>query len=187
MANSNTPNGFTPAYHQSGGTIRSKEGRVLEASATIFSGDLVKIDGAGNVIPAAAGDACVGAFAGCEYIAGDGSIEFKQSWVNGTPIQADSAIKAYYYDDANIIYTAQFAGASGRAVMGGLFLIDVAAGGTAANGRSLDEIGAADAGGPLRLLDFVEMDDNDSEQDNASAYVMIAEHQYAVSVISAAI
>ena len=30
MANVNAPNGFTPAYHLTGGTIRSKEYRIAD-------------------------------------------------------------------------------------------------------------------------------------------------------------
>ena len=41
MANVNSPNGFTPAYHMSGGTIRPSEFEIASGTnASIFSGDV---------------------------------------------------------------------------------------------------------------------------------------------------
>ena len=42
MANVNDPDGFTPAYHMSGGTIRPAEFAIASGTnASIFSGDVV--------------------------------------------------------------------------------------------------------------------------------------------------
>ena len=44
MANVNDPDGFTPAYHMSGGTIRPPEFAIASATnASIFSGDVVNL------------------------------------------------------------------------------------------------------------------------------------------------
>ena len=44
MANTNDPDGFTPAYHMYGGTIRPARLRIAsETSASIFSGDVVNL------------------------------------------------------------------------------------------------------------------------------------------------
>tara|TARA_R110002074_G_scaffold2773_7_gene15457 strand:+ start:55 stop:231 length:177 start_codon:yes stop_codon:yes gene_type:complete len=42
MANTNKPDGFTPAYHMYGGVIRPAKMRIASATnASIFSGDVV--------------------------------------------------------------------------------------------------------------------------------------------------
>ena len=44
MANTDAPNGFTPAYHLYGGTIRPQKLRIESGtSAAIFSGDVVNL------------------------------------------------------------------------------------------------------------------------------------------------
>ena len=56
MANVNDPDGFTPAYHLTGGTIRPSEFAIQSgASGDIFSGDVVKLT-SGYVLQAGATD-----------------------------------------------------------------------------------------------------------------------------------
>ena len=44
MANTNKPDGFTPAYHMYGGVIRPAKMRIASATnASIFSGDVVNL------------------------------------------------------------------------------------------------------------------------------------------------
>ena len=44
MANTDAPNGFTPAYHLYGGTIRPQKLRIASGtSAAIFNGDVVNL------------------------------------------------------------------------------------------------------------------------------------------------
>ena len=62
MANVNDPDGFTPAYHLTGGTIRPSEFAIQSgASGDIFSGDVVKLT-SGYVLQAGATDAPLGVF-----------------------------------------------------------------------------------------------------------------------------
>jgi len=57
MANVNDPNGFTPAFHLSGGTIRPSEFAIQSgATGDIFSGDVVKLS-SGYVLQSGATDA----------------------------------------------------------------------------------------------------------------------------------
>jgi len=60
MANVNDPNGFTPAFHLSGGTIRPSEFAIQSgATGDIFSGDVVKLS-SGYVLQSGATDAPLG-------------------------------------------------------------------------------------------------------------------------------
>jgi len=74
MANVNDPNGFTPAYHISGGTIRPSEFAIQSgATGDIFSGDVVKLS-SGYVLQGGATDAPLGVFYGVQYTATDGQL-----------------------------------------------------------------------------------------------------------------
>ena len=73
MANTDAPNGFTPAYHLYGGTIRPQKLRIASGtSAAIFNGDVVNLS-SGYVIQGTATGTPAGVFAGCFYTATDGT------------------------------------------------------------------------------------------------------------------
>jgi hypothetical protein len=188
MANTDAPNGFTPAYHLSGGTIRMKEYRIADGYATsIFNGDMVKLVAAGVVEQADAGDSVVGVFAGCQYTQANGEIKFSKHWPASTDV-AGSYATAYVYDDPMIVFTAQFDGASGIADIGQMADIVVGTGNTS-TGRSASEISSTTGTttAQLRILDFVDSPDNDPASDNAVAYVQINEHEYNESAAASGI
>ena len=73
MANTDAPNGFTPAYHIYGGTIRPAEMRIASGTSTsIFSGDVVTLS-SGYVTQAGATDTPIGVFYGVFFTATDGT------------------------------------------------------------------------------------------------------------------
>ena len=66
MANTDAPNGFTPAYHLYGGVIRPQKLRIESGtSAAIFSGDVVNLS-SGYVIQGTATGTPAGVFAGAQ-------------------------------------------------------------------------------------------------------------------------
>ena len=80
MANTNDPNGFTPAFHLTGGTIRPAQMRIASATnASIFSGDVVNLS-SGYIIQGTATGAPIGVFAGVYYEASDGTPTFSKMW-----------------------------------------------------------------------------------------------------------
>ena len=80
MANTNDPDGFTPAYHMYGGTIRPARLRIAsETSASIFSGDVVNLS-SGYVIQGTATGTPCGVFYGVYYTATDGTPTFSKTW-----------------------------------------------------------------------------------------------------------
>lgn len=188
MANLDAPNGFTPAYHLTGGTVRSSEMRIADQYATsIFSGDLVKLVATGTIEVAAAGDSVVGVFAGCSYTAADGEVKFSKYWPASTDVKGAYAT-AYVYDDPKIVFRAQFDGASGIADIGQM--ADMVAGtGNTTTGRSGQEISSTTgtATAQLRILDFVGSPGNDPASNNAEAFVQIVEHEYAESPVGSGI
>jgi len=189
MANSDNPNGFTPAYHATGGTIRMSEMRIADDYATsIFSGDLVTQTAGGTIAVAAAGDQPIGVFAGCSYTKDDGEIKFSPYWDASTSVDGDYAV-ANVFSDPSIVYRAQFDVASGIADIGQLADMITTHAGSSVNGRSGQEISSTTgtATATLRILDFVTSPDNDSESNNAEAFVQIVEHKLNESPVATGI
>jgi len=122
MANVNDPNGFTPAYHMTGGTIRPSEFAIQSgATGDIFAGDVVKLT-SGYVLQGGATDAPLGVFYGVEYVASDGEIVFSRKWPSGTTTQGSADAKAFVYADPNIAYEAQYTGTPTQADIGDVAL-----------------------------------------------------------------
>ena len=108
MANIAAPFGFRSLRHLVGGAIGTNPYTLAAAFATsLFNGDIVKSDGAGNIVLALPGDAILGTFRGCEYIGPDGSVEFRNFWRASTPTQAGTAITAHVEDDPFITLEVQ--------------------------------------------------------------------------------
>ncbi len=185
MPNADNPNGFTPAYHNGGGTIRQKEYRILSGeTASIFNGDLCILGADGGIEVGVASTAALGVFMGCSYTAASGEIVYSPYWPGGTATSGTAPATAWVVDDPQVVFRAQFTGASGIAQIGSTFDVLATAGSTV-NGRSAMEADSADAVDVLlRLGDFVPMIDNDPAQDNAEGLFMIAEHQLAPSASS---
>ena len=76
MANTDKPDGFTPAYHMYGGVIRPAKMRIASAYNTaIYSGDVVTLS-SGYVNQAGATSTPIGVFYGVYDNASDGTPTF---------------------------------------------------------------------------------------------------------------
>jgi len=159
MANLDAPFGFRPCRHLYGGIIRASDRyRIASAYGTdIFEGDMVTVDGSGNIVIGSATGGFIGAFAGVEYVASDGSIVFKNRWVASTVLQTGSVAKALVYDDPAITYEVQATGDIARADIGLLIDIDVTGSGSTVTGRSAQGVGAhAGSEANFRILNIIE-------------------------------
>jgi len=110
MANRDAPMGLVPAYHLGGGCPSRNSGYKIASAynTSIFHGDIVKLTGTGKEIAlSTAGDVAVGVFAGCEYVATDGSVVFSKYWPASTVTNGSIAAKAYVYDDPDIVFKVQ--------------------------------------------------------------------------------
>ena len=159
MANVNSPNGFTPAYHMTGGTIRPSEFAIASATnASIFSGDVVNLS-SGLVIQGTATGTPLGVFAGVEYQATDGSVVFSKVWTADTVTLGSANAKAYVYSDPDIVYEAQSTGTPTQASIGTTNTISTTAG-DSNTGRSKEGVTTTTSSGIATVVGFVDRPDN---------------------------
>ena len=154
MANTNDPDGFTPAYHMYGGTIRPARMRIASATnASIFSGDVVNLS-SGYVIQGTATGTPCGVFYGVYYTATDGSPTFSKVWTADTATQGSADAQALVYSDPGIVYEAQFtAGTPAVSFIGSKYTLSTTAGSTT-NGRSKEGATATTSSGVALCVGF---------------------------------
>ena len=159
MANTNSPNGFTPAYHMSGGTIRPSEFAIASATdASIFTGDVVILS-SGLVIQGTATGTPLGVFAGVEYQATDGSVVFSNMWTADVATLGAANAKAYIYADPDIVYEAQASATPTQASVGTTNTITTTAG-DSSTGRSKEGVTATTSSGIATVVGFVQRPNN---------------------------
>ena len=159
MANTNAPDGFTPAYHMSGGVIRPQEFAIASATnASIFSGDVVNLS-SGLVIQGTATGTPLGVFYGVEYQATDGSVVFSNMWTADVATLGAANAKAFVYVDPDIVYEAQSTGTPTQASIGTTNTISTTAGDTN-NGRSKEGVTVTTSSGIATVVGFPDKPNN---------------------------
>jgi hypothetical protein len=176
MANVNSPFGFRPVRHQSGGCVRLNEYSIASGYDTdIFQGDVVEMTGTGKniAIVAAANADNLGVFWGCRYVDAQGNQQFSKYWPANTTA---TDIVALVYDDPNIVYEAQV-DTIVAADIGTLMDLAVGTGSalTGVSGAYLDQSTAATTGCALRVLELKPSPDNEYG-DYAKVNCVFAEH-----------
>lgn len=111
MSATSAPFGLRPAFHPSGldRAVALTDGIASAYGSDILKGQPVKLDTGGTIVPAAAGDAFLGAFAGVEWTDTTGRRRVSNYWPASTAYQTGSCI-AYFYNDPQIVYEVQAAG-----------------------------------------------------------------------------
>lgn len=108
MANANGPRGLKAVRKLGGGNIGFTEYTIAgDYGTAIYAGDVVELTGTGrNIAKAAAqNEDNIGVFAGCSYVAADGSVKFS-SYIPAGDV-GNTNIVAMVYDDPDIIFEVQ--------------------------------------------------------------------------------
>lgn len=179
MANADSPRGFEPMRHKTGGVIRHNEYRIADDYGTaIFSGDLVKLVAGGGIEVATAGDRVVGVFQGVRFVNDSGEQKFEKNWTASQSVQGSYAY-AQVIDDPMVTFRAQADGAVTADDVGQLADMVSTHAGSAITGRSGQEVNSTTgtASAQLRILDKVDAPDNDWGA-NVELEVMIHEHEF---------
>ena len=179
MANVNAPDGFTPAYHMYGGTIRPARMRIESGtSASIFSGDVVNLS-SGYVIQGTATGTPIGVFYGVFFTATDGTPTFSKVWTGGTATLGSADAEALVYSDPGIVYEAQFtAGTPAVSFIGSKYTLSTTAGSTT-TGRSKEGVTATTSSGVALCVGF-DLTPSISIGANARAYFSLPTYTFAV-------
>lgn len=116
MSSTNAPFGFRAAYSPSG-TIREMAGTIASGYNTdIYTGQPVKMGSDGTIQVAAAGEALIGTFAGCQYLpSGAQRPVVSPSWPANT---GATQIVAFYTMDPYLVYEIQADGSITQAEVG---------------------------------------------------------------------
>ena len=180
MANKDTPRGFWPLRHLTGGIMRASEYTIASAYNTaIFSGDMVKLVAAGGIEVAAAGNRVLGVFHGVQYTNAAGEVVFSKYWPAST---VATYIKAFVYDDPFTVFGVQSAGSTVAADVGNLG-DHVNTAGSATTGFSAQELNGttSTAYAGFRVLGKVNAPNNDWGT-NVLLEVQVYEHEFGSSL-----
>ena len=160
MANTDKPDGFTPAYHMYGGVIRPAKMRIASAYNTaIYSGDVVTLS-SGYVNQAGATSTPIGVFYGVYYNASDGTPTFSKVWAADTATQGSVDAEALVYNDPGIVYEAQFtAGTPAVSDIGSIYTLSTTAG-SSTTGRSKEGATATTSSGVALCVGFASQPSN---------------------------
>jgi hypothetical protein len=157
MANPNASFGFRPWRHAAGGTPGRTREYILSTgySTALYMGDLVKLDGSGNVNIAAAGDQVIGVFGGVNYIFTDGSVQYRRNWTASTTEKTGTLIRAIVYDDPMELFVVQSVGTTAAADIGAWVDVDTSVGGSSLTGISGQMISATGSKATFRVYDVI--------------------------------
>lgn len=109
MANVDTPMGFQPRRHISGGSRFGTNAYPLASAyaTNLFTGDAVVLTSGKIAVASAASAGLLGVFAGCQYRDANGATVFSPYWPASTVTLNSEDAKAFVWDDPGIIYKAQ--------------------------------------------------------------------------------
>lgn len=179
MANRDTPNGFTPAFHLMGGTIRPQKYTIVSGQTnSIFTGDVVKQTSTskGCELVESVAEPIIGIFAGASWRDTNGEYRYSPMWTSATATLNSEDATCWVYDDPNIIYEVQCDGTI-TATDIGLETDAVLTAGNTLFGRSRQELDATlSTDAQFYIYDVIDRVDNDIASANASFYVMINLH-----------
>jgi len=180
--------GLRPVSHISAESARQAsivDGIVTGYSANIFTDTPVKLSTNGVLQAAAAGDAIIGTFQGCEYTTSDGQRVQGAPWISGTSYVAGSLI-AYFTSDPNLVYEIQADGSVAQTAIGGQANLSNATSGNTLLGFSQATLNSSVTGSggtaQFRILNIAPYPDNAWGDTYTIVQVQIATHQYVANI-----
>ena len=184
MSSTNAPFGMRPAFHPSGLDRASAlvDGITSTYSTAILKGQPVKMDTAGVIVVAAAGDSFLGCFSGVEWTDTTGRRRVSNNWPASTAYQTGSCI-AYFYNDPNIVYEIQAAGSLAQTSIGDEADLSNTTAGSTTTGLSACTLSTTLAGSgtsaQMRILNLAPYPDNAWGDSYTIVRANIAKYQFA--------
>lgn len=167
MANTNSPNGFSIAKHQKGGTANRRVRYHIAAaySSDIYNGDaVIPVNTSKNISrPAAATDRLQGVFDNCFYLDPNQSApQYNRRWPASQAIVTGSVVDAWVIDDPGVLFEVQVSGAFTLANIGSLADLVIGTGNafTKASGDAIDSTTLDASGVVFKVTDIINRPDN---------------------------
>ena len=191
MSATSAPFGLRPAFHPSGlDRAQALAGGIVSAYASdILKGQPVKYDTGGTIVPAAATEAFVGAFAGVEWTDTTGRRRVSNYWPANTAYQTGSCV-AYFYNDPNIVYEIQADGTLTQAAIGDEADLSNTTAGSNVTGLSQCTLSTTLAGAnglkQMRIVDLAPYPDNAWDDTYVIVRATISQFQFGQVRVSGA-
>jgi hypothetical protein len=150
-------------------------------ATTILKGQPVKMNTAGYIEVAGAGDAFLGAFAGVEWTDSTGRRRVSNYWPANESFLVGSVV-AYFYSDPNIVYEIQTDGTVAQSAIGGEADLSNTTAGSSTTGLSQATLSNSVAGSgtaQMRIIDLAPYPDNAWGDAFVIVRATIAESQFA--------
>lgn len=194
------PFGMRPVFHPSGLDRAAALANGIQAvstsgnvsagyATTIFKGQPVKMNTAGWIEVAGAGEPILGCFAGVEWTDATGRRRVSNFWPANESFQVGSVI-VYFYQDPNIVYEIQAEGTLTQAAIGDEYDITNLSNGSTTTGLSQCTLGTSAAGADsvkvMRVIDLAPYPDNAWGDSYTIVRAVIAEYQYGLIRVSGA-
>lgn len=179
--------GLRPVRHVSGSSPRQEalnDGVASGYTGNLYTNTAVKFSASGTLQAAAAAEAFVGTFLGCEYTTSDGQRIQTPVFVSGTTYVSGS-FTAYFTRDPGIIYQIQSDGSVAQTAIGAQANISNATSGSTTIGYSQATINSTVTTGAtaqLRILDLAPLPDNAWSDTYTVVEVSIATHQEVANI-----
>jgi hypothetical protein len=171
MSSISAPFGLRPAFHPSG---LDRAQAVLNGIASGYASNILKGQPVsygtggtsnGTIVLAGTTGAWSGAFDGVEYTDSTGRHRVSNCWLAGTTYLSDNTMRAYFYNDQNIVYEIQADGPMAQTTVGNEFDFTNIAAGSTVTGLSQATLGASTAvgsgnQGQMRVVDLGQGVDN---------------------------
>ena len=192
MPATSAPFGLRPAFHPSGLDRAQALANGIQAVSTtgnvsagyasnILKGQPVKMDTAGYIVVAGAGDAFLGAFAGVEWTDSTGRRRVSNYWPANESFQVGSVV-AYFYSDPNIVYEIQMDGTITQAAIGSESDLSNTTAGSTTTGLSQATLSISVVSSntaQMRIIDIAPYPDNAWGDAYVIVRATIAEYQFA--------
>jgi len=134
MANPDAPFGFKVVRSRTGNASNQvNEYPIASGAAAMYTGDIVKQDGSGTIVPGTAGAALTGVFQGCRYTNSSGEKIYSKHWPAST-VASDGI--AFVADDPSLVLEVQSDGSMTAADIGQLVDLDTSQTGSTVTGMS---------------------------------------------------
>lgn len=107
MSQTNAPVGFQPSFHPSGLDRASPYVIAANYNTNLFKNQPVILNTNGTIVVGTSAADLIGVFAGVEYVDPTGRPVYSPNWIASTATMANTTIRAWVYDDPEIVYRVQ--------------------------------------------------------------------------------